>query len=57
MTGEEILFQEWLYWNDYNLIDLDCPQLADLWDQFYAETRESEENGSKQENSSCEYSY
>lgn len=43
MTDEEILFLEWAEWNDYDLDNFSTPQLDDLWDQFYAEEIQSEE--------------
>lgn len=37
MTEEEVLFLEWLEWNDYDPDECTTPQLDDLWDQFCAE--------------------
>lgn len=39
----EETFYEWLEWNDYNVLELNPHELADLWDEYYAQEREAEE--------------
>lgn len=36
----ENTFYEWLEWHDYNVLELTPHELADLWDEYYAQEQE-----------------